>query len=386
MKIYTVFEFGATKITALSVEKSPKGLVPLAFISKKVDCFKNGLITNPTVFLSTIKEIRDYLDTKLLRPIESISISISGLNTKSTLKMNSQIFSEPTTVKKDTIISLLQKQQDEISDKVLHCFPMRYKLDERTDIESPEGLIANEIGVASHIVSIPTDIFEMYESLLKKIGLKIENFVSLPYAISLSALSNRQKKEGVLLIDIGEKNSQLSLWKNRTPFFMSSLPLGGDLITKDIESIFRISREEAVESKETFGRAWVLPEDHLKNILIAGKTRSLLDLTQVIHTRAKETFELIKAFLESKTNLETVKEIVITGGGSKIPYMRELVYNIFHRPVSVAREVKWKEHIISTALYGLILNKHGLKKTSPEKEAETKTLVSKLRNWVDDYL
>ncbi|MBN1783487.1 MAG: pilus assembly protein PilM [Alphaproteobacteria bacterium] len=386
MRFFTVFECGATRIKALTIEKSPKGLVPHAMVTRDVDCFKNGLITNPVVFLTAIKDIRDTLDAKLICPVESITLGISGLATQSKLKMSSMRFSEPRAIVHEDILTLLKQQEKQIQDPLLHCLPMRYKVDERTDVENPEGLIAGEFGVASHLVSIPASVCQMYETLFRKVGLKIDYFVAVPYALSLAALSQRQKKEGVLLIDIGKIHTHVALWTYRTPFFFSSLPLGGDLITKDIQQIFQVSFEEANRVKEQYGRAWVLPEDHLKNIEIGGKTRSLLDLTRVIHMRAKETFELIRAFLDSKTQLGPVKEIVLTGGGCKIPYMREMAHNVFHRPVSIAQEFKWQENSISNVLYGLVLYKNGLKPITKEQEEETQNLVEKLHRWIKEYL
>lgn len=386
MRFFTVFECASTCIRALTVEKSPKGLVPIALITRDVDCFKNGLITNPSVFLAAIKEIRDELDAKLVRPVESITLGISGLETQSTLKMSSMRFAAPRAVAHDDILALLKQQEKQIHDPLLHCLPMRYKVDERTDVENPEGLIASELGVASHLVSVPHSVYQMYETLFRKVGLKIEYFVAMPYALSLATLNQRHRKEGVLLIDVGRVHTHVALWAYRTPFFFSSLPLGGDLVTKDIQHVFQVSFEEAKRVKEQYGRAWVLPEDHLKNIEIEGKTRSLLDLTRVIHMRAKETFELMRAFLESKTQLAPVKEIILTGGGCRVPYMREMVHNVFHRPVSIASETKWQDHVISSGLYGLVLYKNGLKKVTPEQEKETETLVKKLHQWIKEYL
>ncbi len=383
---FTFIELGSSRITAINVDRTTKGFVPTKFISKSADCLDRGIVSNAEIFVKNILEIKDELDHFLKKPIEKITVSISGLKTLSEWKIEEKKFDTETTIIKKHVEEIIANIKFSPEKKIMHIFPIRYEIDGRIT-ENPEGMFANEIKIFFHLVSIQKKDYEIYKKYFNRANLKLENIISQQIAVSNFPLSVRQKKEGVLLIDFGEKYTQLALWKNRSPMLLESLFLGADLITTDIQKILNVNFEEAKNLKENYGRAWVLSTDHLKHINVNSETKSLLNLTEITYSRTKEIFEMIRVYINSKNKAFEVNEIVLTGQGAKIPYVRELVNNIFiNKNVSIFREKKYKENIISTAIYGLILTKQGIKKTTPESEAETKNLVAKALEIIKNYI
>ncbi|MHA1540950.1 MAG: cell division FtsA domain-containing protein [Alphaproteobacteria bacterium] len=383
---YTFIELGASRITAINVDRTSKGFVPTKFISKSADCFDRGTVSNAEIFVKTILEIKDEFDHLLKKPIEAITVSISGLKTLSEWKMVEKKFDSETTITKTHIEEIIASIKLSSEKKILHIFSIRYEIDGRIT-ENPEGMFASEIKVFFHLVSMQKKDYEDYERYFKRANLKLENIISQQIAVSNFPLSVRQKKEGVILIDFGEKYTQLALWKNRSPMLLETLFLGANLITTDIQKILNVDFEEAKKLKENHGRAWVLSTDHLKHIEVNSETKPLLKLTEITYSRTKEIFEMIRVYINSKNKSFEINEIVLTGQGAKIPYVRELVNNIFiNKTVTIFREKTYRENIISTAIYGLILTKQGIRKTTPESEAETKNLVAKALDVIKNYI
>ncbi len=383
---YTFIELGSSRITAINVNRTSKGFDPTKFISKNVDCFDKGLVSDVKFFKKTILEIRDEFDHLLKKPIKKLTISISGLKTLSKLEMVEKKFNSETTITKKHIEEIISNIKVPAEKKILHIFPIRYEVGELVP-ENPEGIISDNIKIFFHLVLMKKTDYNLYKNYFNSVNLKIDNIISQQVAISNFALSVRQKKEGVLLIDFGEKYTQLSLWKNRFPVFLDSLFLGSNLITKSIQKDFEISFEDAEKLKKEHGRALIQNMDHLKHIDVNSNTKSLINLTDITHSKTREIFDMIRVYIKSRTKSFKIDEIVLTGLGTKMPLIRELVNNIFiNKNISISREIKYKENIISTAIYGLVLTKQSIKKTTTESEEETKNLVAKALEVIKNYI
>lgn len=389
MSILTVFECASTEIRAVCVEKKGDDFSFLGYASHPVDCLKNGLITNVSVFEDAIKKIRNELDSKLVRPIEGIVLSVVGLKSVSRLKVFQKDTPVSTVISRSDLLDILKSQSLEEDDfRVLHCLPIRYKVDNRLDVENPEGLIASHLTMACHLVCVPSSVFLMYEHSFKRVGLKIDQFISPALAISRFALTDSLKKEGVVLLDFGRQETQMTVWSQRVPIYLSGFPLGSFLISKDIQKAFSLHEiSEADSLKEKHGRAWVLSEDHLRHISVGGASRSLLDLTRITHSRAREIFELLRVHLISKSSLEGTSRVVLVGQGAQMPYLKELVENIFHRSVQILPSYSWKGHFISPVLMGcFLLRFDSIQSQNPILSQERETALKTMRSWIKDYL
>lgn len=389
MSILTVFECASTEIRAICVEKKGDDFSFLAFASVSVDCLKNGLITNVSVFEEAIKKIRNELDSKLVRPIDGIVLSVVGLKSVSRLKVFQKDYPTSRVIVRSDLLDVLKSQPLEEDDiRLIHCLPIRYKVDNRLDVENPEGLIASHFTMACHLVGVPSSAFLMYEYSFKRLGLKIDQWIAPSFAISRFALSDALKKEGVLLMDFGRQETQMAVWNQRVPVFLSSFPLGSSLISKDIQKAFSLtSFSEAEELKEKHGRAWVLSEDHLRHISVGGVSRSLLDLTRITHSRVREIFELLRLHLLSKSNLEGISRLVLVGQGAQMPYLKELIENVFHRSVQILPSYSWKGHFISPVLVGcFLLRFEALQSQNPVLSQERETTLKTMRSLIKDYL
>src|SRR5699024_11993813 len=88
---------------------------------------------------------------------------------------------------------------------------------------------------------------------VERANLQISDICLQPIAAGTVALSNDEKNLGVTLIDIGGGSTTVSVFENDHLAGTSSIPLGGDNITKELSIGLRTSTEEAEVIKLNYG-------------------------------------------------------------------------------------------------------------------------------------
>ena len=148
-------------------------------------------------------------------------------------------------------------------------------------------------------------------------------------------LSQEEKEAGVALIDIGGGTTDLAIFKDGIIRHTAVIPFGGNVITEDIKEGCSIIEKQAELLKIKFGSAWPGENKETEIVSIPGlrgrepKEITLKNLSKIIHARVQEIIEHV--YLEIKNyGHETQKGkliagIVLTGGGSQLKHLRQLV-------------------------------------------------------------
>jgi len=154
-------------------------------------------------------------------------------------------------------------------------------------------------------------------------------------ASASAVLSQEEKEAGVALIDIGGGTTDLAIFKDGIIRHTAVIPFGGNVITEDIKEGCSIIEKQAELLKIKFGSAWPGENKETEIVSIPGlrgrepKEITLKNLSKIIHARVQEIIEHV--YLEIKNyGHETQKRkliagIVLTGGGSQLKHLRQLV-------------------------------------------------------------
>jgi len=113
------------------------------------------------------------------------------------------------------------------------------------------------------------------------------------------------------------------------------VPFGGNVITDDIKEGCSIIEKQAELLKTKFGSAW--PGENKDNEIVSipglrgrdPKEISLKNLSKIIHARVVEIIEQvfteIKAYGHEDPRKKLIAGIVLTGGGSQLKHIKQLV-------------------------------------------------------------
>ena len=204
---------------------------------------------------------------------------------------------------------------------VVHTIPMKYKLDGNDVQGNIIGVRGNKLEVKTLFVTYPLQCMTVLKKALEKADVRVTDIVAGPVAESIPLLTKKQKVAGVALINIGAGVTSILVYENNIPLLVSTIPVGGDDITKDIALGLKITLEEAEEIK-------------------CGRS------TQLYSKRRVE--EIIEARLEDlcvKTNKELDRisrrellpaGIVVCGSSSLVPRLEYVFRADLKLPIKVA--------------------------------------------------
>lgn len=329
-KYIAALDIGTSRITAMVARKTWDDVLSIT-ASEYVDsegCVRRGCIFNVDEAAQKIIGLIRRLSTKAGAPIEKIYVGIGGQSLRT----------EPITIKKDVpggIVSsdLLNQIREEARDydqidlnetEILDVVSPEYYLDGQMHAGNPKGATCSVIEARFQLIvgraSIKKNLFKTVEL---KARIDTAGFAISPLATAEAVLSDKEKKLGCFLIEFGAGVTYLSVYKNGSLQYLVTIPLGGEVITRDICSL-NILEKDAEEIKITRGSA--LPE-----------TTEADSIHPVIEARLEEILANVLEQIKKSGWLQSVGAgIVITGGASLMRELPEVLRNKTNREVRLA--------------------------------------------------
>ena len=130
-----------------------------------------------------------------------------------------------------------------------------------------------------------------------------------------------------MLVDFGAETTTVSIYKDGLLRYLSTIPLGGQNITRDIMTL-KVTGPEAESFKVRLGSAKVMGEE--SNITLRGENLSeikSLDLSKVVKARIEEIVANVNAHFDyAKCDRKSLGAgMVIVGGAAKLSNLAELL-------------------------------------------------------------
>lgn len=273
------------------------------------------------VIAKLVASIEEELDEKAMHIV--ITISPSGLQ-------STQLSGFTRTTRGDAIVSQIDIDQavkdgsshlpDNKNRSIVHELPLRYKLDGAEASLPVLGLRANKIEIRTLYIHTQKQLLDTIKSTIALARIKIDDIVAGPLAESVPLLSKKERKAGVLLANIGSGTTSLVVYENNIPQLVTSLPIGGNDITKDIAIGLKIPLEDAEEIK-----CGVSTLPHSKR-----------RVEEIIEARIEDICEKINKELDTIHRRELLPSgVVVTGKGALIPKIDYMMRNELKLPVRV---------------------------------------------------
>jgi cell division protein FtsA len=165
-----------------------------------------------------------------------------------------------------------------------------------------------------------------------KAGLKPIDLVLEPLASAEAVLTEEEKEAGVVLVDIGGGTTDVAIFQDGIIRHTAVIPFGGNVITEDIKEGCTIIRSQAELLKIKFGSALAKQMKDNEIVSIPGlrgrepKEISVKNLASIIQARMEEIIENVYYEIRnSGFEKKLIAGIVITGGGSQLKHITQLV-------------------------------------------------------------
>lgn len=336
-KIIVGLDIGTTKICAIVGRKNEFGKLEVLGMGKaESEGVIKGIVTNidKTVFAieKAVKEASDMSGID----IGVVNVGIAGQHIRSSIHHGSI-----TRMTKDDEVSIedvnrLTEDMYRIvippGSEIIHVMPQDYIVDYEEGIKDPVGMSGVKLEADFHIITAQTSAINNINKCVRRAGLEIEDLILEPLASSLAVLSEEEKEAGVCLIDIGGGTTDIAIFHDSIIRHTAVIPFGGNILTTDIQHGLMVMAKQAEQLKTRFGKA--IAEEASPNEIVSipgirnrtAKEISVKNLSSIIQARMEEIIEMAHTeIINSGFEKRLAGGIVITGGGSQLSCLKQLV-------------------------------------------------------------
>lgn len=355
---------------------------------------RKGEIYNPKKVGETLADLKAQLQKSKGIKIKKVIVNIGGSHLFSIRSQGLVSVSRADQkISQEDIDRVLQAAQAinlPSNKEILDVVPQEFIIDGEKIINNPLGLEGIRLEAKVILICAFSPILENLEKALFEAGLEIEEIIPSPLASSRAVLSSEQKELGVAVVDIGAGTTSLSVFGEGNLIDFAVFPVGSSNITNDIAIGLRTEIAIADRIKKEFG-SFELREKKRKDkkgkIEIPEKELSFPRsfLRNIIKSRISEMFSEVAKSLK-KISKETILPggVILTGGGSSLPGLREFAKQKFELPcyLSGPRGVLSVEEPNFSCCAGLLLSGFD----SREEGEIGENLKSKLKKVIKIFL
>ncbi|MFN3700066.1 MAG: cell division protein FtsA [Alphaproteobacteria bacterium] len=248
--------------------------------------------------------------------------------------------------------ALAKAQEEEINEsyELVHTIPVGYRVDGHSGINEPRGMYGHDMHVDIHLALADIGALRNMATCIERSHLDIAALCVSSYAAGLATLVEDEMDLGCTVIDMGGGVTSVAVFQNNALIFTDALPIGGRHVTNDIAQGLTTSIADAERLKILYGSAMASNTDQSELIDVpkigederSGPNhvpRSIL--VGMIQPRLEEIFELIRARLnDSGIGQNIGRRVVLTGGASQVPGMRDLAGLVLDKQVRLGKPIR----------------------------------------------
>ncbi len=374
----TGLDIGTSKIKALILKKNSKNHLELIdkFETKSLGVRK-GSVVEVKKTTNVIKNLLFKIKKELNRDLNSVIVNIDG----------SHLFAKPShglvsvsradnKISEEDVNRVLEGAQTfnlSSNNVIFNVRPKKFTVDDMGDIQEPIGLE----GVRLEADVLALGGFEPWlkntEKVLNNLDLEIIKKVPSSIAAARAVLTEKQKRLGCAVLDIGAAISSVAVFKNGHLIYFSVLPIGSNNITSDIAVGLKVNPEMAEKIKLKYGSCSLKKGKKKRSIKFNGEEEEFSQkfLTEIVRLRVSEIFEKTHKKMEKEVSSEMLPSgIVLTGGGSKLYGIVKLAKEKFSLYASLGKfsgPLEAEDDLSLATVYGLALS--GVDELKAEKSS-----------------
>lgn len=344
-------DIGSGKICCMIAKVSEGVLHVLGVGCAQAQGIKNGIVVNVNQASGCIKDAIMDAENKAHKIVDSVIVNVSSPQMESVYVSAEITIPDtrviiPSDVRK--VIDAALAKVDLKEKEIIHQIPASYTLDGNIDVEDePTGLAAKTLAVSLHLITVPLAQVRNLSMALERCHVWIGAMVATPLASALSVLSDSEKMSGSTLIDIGSGVSSIAIFSNGFIRYAAVLPLGGNLLTKDISYLLKTPLAEAERAKTLNGTAFLSPSDEkvMLSLPLVGEenegittTISRKTLVSIMLARIEQIFGFLHTHLmaQEKDDLAT-KRVVLCGGVSQTTGLNDKAKEMLDAQVRIGK-------------------------------------------------
>jgi cell division protein FtsA len=218
--------------------------------------------------------------------------------------------------------------------EVIHVLPYNFRVDGQEFIEDPYGMNASRLEVDVNVIITQKTNLSNLKKAVQSAGIEIDNIVLNGYASSIATMTKEEKDGGAIVLDLGGQTSTVVIHLGNSIRFNDFLAVGSNHITNDLSAALHTPTKIAEEVKIHYANLAEKSDETIELPIMGNEDQkniaSLEFVYSVVFARVEETLTLLaKTIEESGLKNKISGGIILTGGMSKLPGIRDLAQSIF---------------------------------------------------------
>ena len=204
---------------------------------------------------------------------------------------------------------------------VLDVIPLEYALDGQAGIKDPLGMAGARLEIRANVISALTPNCENLKRATMNADVEALRLVPSVVAAARAVLTDRQKENGVAVIDFGATTTGVAIYEEGDLQYVGVVPIGSNNITNDLAIVLAIAPDLAEEIKTRFitGSFHTDKSPAIKVGKHGERTFERKEVEDVVMARLEEIFDEVRKKLKAAHYDQRLPEgIVLTGGGAKM--------------------------------------------------------------------
>ncbi|MDP7142991.1 MAG: cell division protein FtsA [Alphaproteobacteria bacterium] len=318
---------------------------------------KSGVVTDQAEIEQVIRQVvhtAEHMAANAMKgyPLREVVMNVAGtLATSHNFQVGVEIAGQEI-IENDVRRAMVKAQEQILTDDIelIHTIPVGYMIDGNDGIREPRGMYGETLDVNIHLVTGESTSLRNIATAVQHSHLDIDALCLSSYAAGLSSLVEDEMDLGCTVIDMGGGVTSFALFQSGSLIYADAVPLGGKHVTSDIARGLTTSLADAERLKTLYGSAIGTSVDQNEMIdvpQLGDSSRKEINhvprslLIGIIQPRIEEILELVRAKLKESGFGDLVgRRVVLTGGASQLPGMRDLAQLVLDKQVRLGGPIR----------------------------------------------
>ena len=351
-KYIVAIDLGTSRLVGMVGVKNEQGALYILAdeIEDSASCIQRGCVFNVNDTAHRIHRLLLKLQNKLSSKmpdfrIDKVYIGVGGQSLHSIEHFEVRTINTNAVVTDEDIHKLDEQCKAYKSETfdVLGITPPTYLVDGKTT-DNPAGIPCKRIEAHYKLIvgqpSIRNYIANCFD-LIKDI--KLADIIVSPLSLAETMLSRDEKELGCVMIDFGAGTTSVAVYKRNKLVHLCVIPLGGDLITKDLTSLPFVE-SDAERLKIKYGSA-IMNNDKENTVFEAKEGIGIREFNTVVEARAQEIVENVCTQVKLSKVDSLGSSVFLAGRASALNNLQELVQEKLRQEVRFSTIGKeWMEN------------------------------------------
>lgn len=403
-----VFYVGTRKLVAMYGEmRGGEPRIHRHVVRMDPDGFRNGFVTSLEKASGVLEEMLDTLMPSLGSEDVAAFVALGNRKLK-TFKFSSSIYFQGLrrTISSHEIRSVMDQTRSvatlPLSEFVLQTIPESFLINDMPDIRNPLGMDAHRIGVDLNLFTMEFEDFKNINKAFESAEITVKGYFPKTLLVSEAVLSDQEKEEGALVIDMVDDSTHFVLWKNGQLTRTRVESLGTSYRDEKMAGVWQIEThdaEKAIEKFATLERSPQCGEDLIPLVDRNGKGNHQIPRREFQEKLMEQTREWMgkilnsaKAFCEEEKVLHP--HYIFTGSTTALNGFLEFLCDEFSLDARIGYTKKVEapnETLIDSSLAGILGMYRWLATLERDRQRlfEPKGVVQKTfasaRSWFANY-